>query len=283
MHSIFIIAFLLFCQFLCFGNIEVQGHRGNRGALPENTLPSFASAIEAGADTLEMDLLLSKDGAIVIHHDYFLNRKLCTYLNDASVVDKILIRDLTLSEIKKIDCGSKQNRHFPSQTTLPRTHIPTLEQVFSLVKGKNIKLNLEIKRDARHPEYTFSPEVLAKKVIEATRKNGLERQIYFSSFDQEVLQAIRNSDPEAEIGFIVVGALDKALETATALQAQVISPEHSLLAKKEDVKKLQASGLRVIPWTVNDPKRWQQLIEMEVDGIITDFPEDLVSFLHKIN
>lgn len=284
MRFIRLLIALITCNCFCYGNniIEVQGHRGCRGLLPENTLPAFAAAIDAGVDSIEMDLLVTKDGEIVVHHDYFLNNTLCTFLNRAPIVGKTLIRDLTLEEVKRIDCGSKKNPNFPCQKTLPGTQIPTLEEVFTFVKGKNVRLILEVKRDADHPEYTLAPELLAKKITEAVRKSGLEPRIYYSSFDKEVLAEIRKIDPMAKIEFINAQTLDGMIEVATSLKAEIVSPEQSLLKTTEDVKALQAAGFRVITWTVNDPESWRKLIEMGVDGIVTDYPQDLIFFLQNL-
>jgi len=274
---------LLAYNTISFGSnlIEVQGHRGCRGYFPENTLPSFAAAIEAGVDTIETDLLVTKDGVIVLYHDYYLNRKLCTYWNGKPITRKILIRDLTYAELNQIDCGSKKNPQFPCQQALPGAHIPRIEELFAMVKGKDVRLILEIKRNTLHPKYTFSPEELAKRIMETVKRSGLESQVYYSSFNIDILTEIRKIDPDAKIGLIVYPSLVGAIQIASSLNAEFISPEQSLLHSAEDVQRFHDAGFRVIPWTVNNCQRWQQLIEMGVDGIVTDYPQDLILYLEN--
>lgn len=261
--------------------IDVHGHRGCRGHLPENTLPSFAAAIDAGAHTLEMDLLITQDGKVVVYHDFHINIELCTYASGAPIREKILIRDLTLAKIKEIDCGSCRHAEFPFQKTLPGTKIPTLEEVLEMAKEKSIKLNLEIKRDADYPEYTFPPDILAQTIVKTVAKSGLGPKVHYSSFDVEILTEIRKISPEAKLTIVVAETLEGIIEKALPLKALMICPEHSLLKTAEDILKLQSAGFRVATWTVNTQERWQELIEMGVDGIITDYPQDLLLFLGK--
>ncbi|MBS0628576.1 MAG: glycerophosphodiester phosphodiesterase, partial [Verrucomicrobia bacterium] len=159
--------------------LQVQGHRGARALMPENTIPSFESAMLAGAHVLELDLYLTSDLECVIHHDFAINKNLCTYLDGSSIDSSFLIKNLTLAEIKQIDAGGKVNVAFPKQAHVPKTPIPTLQELFEWIKksshpqAKNIGFNLEIKRDPRFPERTQTPEMLAEKIISVVEKNEL--------------------------------------------------------------------------------------------------------------
>lgn len=278
--------------------IEVQGHRGSRGTMPENSLPSFGAAIEAGADVLELDLLVSKDGVVFIHHNFFSTPELCVYRDGTPLTESTLISHWTLEEIKNLDCGSIQNPLFPEQKTVPGTAVPTLQELIewiqnsSLQGAQTVRLNLELKRDPRHPEYSAVPSAFAKKVVDLVNAMGFSHRVYYSSFDPEILAHVRAIVPEATIGFIYNQfALDfmemqhpgKGLEALlhfiSAIRPQVISPEHSLLKSTADVQLLKSRGLRVVPWTVNAPDRWRELMEMGVDGLITDYPKQLMEFL----
>lgn len=282
-------------------SLDVQGHRGSRALKPENTLPGFLSGIESGAQFLELDILVTADNHLVIHHDFFLNKDLCRYLDGKEVTQEVLIRSLSLSDLKKIDAG-KSNPSFPFQQALPGTQIPSLQDLFDLMKTCNhpnaqkIKLNLELKRDLRFPEWTLPPLDLATAITDLVEKNGFSDRVYYSSFDPEVLIAIRKANPKAQTGFIFSSqSLDVArilhpeagmeflLKIASFLEVSILSPDHALLQTKEDVLLLQKKGFKVIPWTVNDPKRWKELSEMGVDGMISDDPEALVQFLQKTN
>ena len=293
---------MLFSSMLGFSlDLEVQGHRGSRSLRPENTLPAFSKAIEGGANTLELDILVTADNQLVIHHDFFLNKELCSYLDGRPISKEVLIRSLTLEEIKQLDVGMKVNSKFPAQVSMPGTQIPTLQELLDLINtsshpnAKKIRLNLELKRDLRFPEWTLPPEKLADAITTQVRRSGLSDRVYYSSFDTEVLAAIRKVDPKAETGFILCSqtidvasmlhpesGLEFLIEIASLLQVKILSPDHEILRSKQDVLFLQKQGFRVIPWTVNDPKRWAELVEMGVDGIISDDPIGLVYFLKKI-
>ena len=277
--------FLLFPLLLIGEMIEIQGHRGCRGVLPENTLPAFAAAIEAGVDVLELDCLLTHDGHILIYHDFHINPALVCD-SEGHKASSDLIRSLTLAQIKQLDCG-KSNPAFPQQQALPGTPLPTLQELFTLINTSNIpnankiRLNLEIKRDPFHPQYTESPAVMAKTLVDLVYANNLQDRVYYSSFDPGSLEAVRKIDPTATIAFLKEGSLDWMVEMATLLEAQIVSPEHILIPDAQYVQELKDLGFKVIPWTVNDPERWQQLIAMGVDGIITDFPQELKYLLGK--
>ncbi len=300
----FPIALLSFSLFACADthvrSIEVQGHRGARGLFPENTLPAFAAAIEAGTNTLELDLHVTKDGEIVIHHDYFINGELCDCLDGDSLSSPSLIRSLELSDIKKMDCGSKTNPDFPRQRQIPGTQIPTLDELFEMINAsshpnaKTVRLNLEIKRDPRHPELTIDDKELAAKIVSKVREKGFSHRVYYSSFDPEVLMRIYQLDPKAELGFLFneeslafvqklssKDPLDLLLKLAGSFKAKVVSPEENLLTDASFVRSLQKSGFRVVAWTVNSAEQWAKLIEMGVDGLITDYPQDLLQFLNE--
>ncbi len=271
-------------------SMEIQGHRGSRGTLPENTLPGFMAAIEAGVDALELDLLTTSDGMVVIHHNFAVNGALCQYLNGNAVDSESLILATSLQDLKKLDCGSKKNSRFPSQIPIPGTQVPTLLELLDLItssphpNAKKVRLNLEIKRDPSAPDKTISPSAMAQKVVSLVRDHGFVDRVYYSSFDPESLMSIRKLDPTARLGFIFGEeilsqlGLEKVIAIATSLHVEILSPEHTLIKDKNDLERLQKE-FKVIVWTVNEESRWRELIEMNVDGIITDYPESLLNFV----
>ncbi len=271
-------------------SFEVQGHRGTRGYKPENTLPAFKAAIESGADRIELDLLVTKDGVIVIYHDFYINPNITTNWDGSPVsVPSPLIYSLSLAEVKQFDCGRRKNPLFPKQTQIPGTKIPTLQELLDLIleyshaNAKKIGLNLEIKRDPYHPEFTPSPLLFAKKLVDLVKKNGFMDRVYYSSFDPQMLVEVRKIDPKAHIAFLMEDNIKDLIEIATELRADIISPEHVFIKDRKDVERFHQLGFKVMLWTVNDPARSLQLLEMGVDGIITDYPNDLISFLTKKN
>jgi len=262
---------------------SIQGHRGSRGTLPENTIASFQAAVEGGADTIEMDLLITQDGRVVIHHNHLLNPLLCTTWEGDPLQDIRLISEVSYKEIAQLDCGRKPNPHFPEQRACPQTSIPTLQDVLEWAKGHHVRLNLELKVDPFHPELTLPPAAFAEKVWDLVKKT---ENIYFSSFHFGVLEEIRKKAPKVPLGLVFnQNSLDLftqdwipfILATARRLRATIVSPEYSLLTE-DNVRLFHAEGLQVIPWTVNTPTHWQSLIQMGVHGIITDYPAALVQF-----
>lgn len=279
----YFLLFFIFPLMLMSEQIEVQGHRGYRGMLPENTLPAFDAAIKAGADVLELDCLLTSDGSVVIYHDFHIDPQLVCYANGKKAPAS-LIHSLTLAQVKELDCG-KSNPAFPTQQALPGTSIPTLQELFTLIKtsstphAQKVRLNLEIKRDPLHPYYTANPTLTAKTLIDLVRANQMQERVYYSSFDKESLEAVRQIDSTARTAFLKEDSLDSMIETASLLQVEIVSPEYILIPNAQYVHRLKALGFKVIVWTVNDPQQWQELIAMGVDGIITDFPQELIRYL----
>ncbi len=278
--------------------VEVQGHRGSRSVFPENSLASFAAAVESNIDVLELDLQMTRDGVVIIYHDYFLNTELCADLSGKLLESDLLVRHLNLSQIKQVDCGCRGNRAFPEQKKIIGTQIPTLEELFQMIEksayphAKVVRLNLELKRDPRHSEWSAPPDVLATAVVKLVERYGFSSRVYYSSFDPESLGAIRNVAPKATLGLIFneeslkeaakqhsAGGMQFLLKIASTLGVDVLSPEHVLLKTAEDVKRYQHAGVRVVTWTVNDQRRWKELLEMGVDGIITDHPAQLKEYL----
>jgi len=265
-------------------NVEIQGHRGARGDWPENTLPAFAAAIEAGADCLELDLLCTADGEIVIHHDYFANPNFCAYLDGSSIpVPTSLIYSLTLEQVKQIDCGAKTNPRFPRQRAMPGTTIPTLGELLDMIANlshphaKKIRLNLEIKRKPGNPEYTPPPALFVERILQIVKKHNFSSRVYYSSFDPQILAEVRKQEPKAKLAFLF--SLEGLIDYARTLGVEIISPEHNLIQGKDTVTRLHQLGFKVVVWTVNDLPRASELISFGVDGLITDYPEDFLNQL----
>jgi len=257
----------------CAEAFEVHGHRGCRGVRPENTLAAFETEAEAGVAVLELDLHVTSDGAVVIYHDYFINGK--------------LIKELPLSTIKKVDCGSKFDPEFPHQVLAP-AQIPTLLELFDLVRDKKVRLNLEIKHDPTNPTFTQKPKELAHKIVNLVRERGYGNRVYYSSFSPEVLKEIRKQDSKARIIFIFgeeslfvarvlapQNPMKLMLDLASSFQAEAVAPDH-LILDDATFSLFKKAGFRIIPWTVNDKDRALALIKMGVDGLISDYPQTIV-------
>ncbi|MEX2264528.1 MAG: glycerophosphodiester phosphodiesterase [Bryobacteraceae bacterium] len=254
--------------------ILVHGHRGARAVLPENTIPAFEHAIEAGADLIELDVLVTKDDVPVVVHDPTLNPLICK----GPVSGSPSIRSLTLAELRQWDCGSLRNPNFPRQTPVPGTRIPTLDEVFALAERGNFQFNVELKLFAKQPEYTPSPEKFAELVLAAIRRRGLEKRVVVQSFDFRPLHVMKRLAPEIPLAALDSSGKEDFVATAGRAGAKTIAPELRLVTP-EKVKQAHEAGLQVVPWTASTKEEWDRLIGAGVDAIITDDPAGLIAHL----
>ncbi len=272
--------------FLFAAAFDVQGHRGARSVLPENSLPAFEYALRVGVSTLELDTGITKDGVVVVTHDQQINPTICQYKNGAKAKSGLLIHQLTLSEVKEFDCGSRANPRFKRQTLIPGTEIPTLREVFDMVaesslpEAKRIHFNIETKSNPRKTGAQPSPEEFARLIIKLVDEYKLEERVILQSFDHRTLVAAHQQRPDLKLAALFHNNLTDWVTPTLAAKASIVSPKHTNLNASE-VAAIHAANLQVIPWTANTEKSWKKLIEMNVDGIITDDPEPLVKMLEK--
>jgi glycerophosphoryl diester phosphodiesterase len=248
--------------------IEVHGHRGARAAYPENTLPAFRHAIEAGVDYIELDVRLTKDNHVVVHHDPELSSDRCLDGEGRSAAPGTAIRSLTLEELRRFDCGARANPEFPHQRTVPGTRVPTLHEVFDLVRSlphpnaRVVGIHIELKA---HPSKDFpSAKEYASLLVPILSEHGM--------LDRTVMQSFN----------LRLGAIAKRLARKLGRKGnpKVISPPASWISRPL-VAILHALKMRVVPWTVNDPEGWEKMIGLGVDGIVTDDPEGLIRYLRN--
>lgn len=235
--------------------VAVIAHRGYRDVAPENTLAAFKKAIQLGADMFELDVSLSKDGHLIVIHDNDLNR---------TTNGNGLIEDKTLAEIKALDAGSWFSPIFKGEK------VPTLDEALELAKGK-IAVNIEIK------PYTVEQRGqigLEKKVVESIKKYGMEEHVIVSSFSETAIKRIKifdNKIPTALL-FLSDGILRSQLSKASKVQSDAVNEEWRFIRKSE-VEKAHNNGIKVNAWTVNNPKEMLDLINKNIDGLITDRPD----------
>ena len=254
-------------------HILVHGHRGARAMRPENTIPAFQYAIEAGADVLEMDVAVTKDNVLVISHDPHINRQICQGPQPG-----IAIRQLTFAELREYDCGALKNPHFPKQQPVPGTRIPTLGEVLSLGEGNNVQFNIETKSFPDHPELTPPPDIFAMMMLKVIREHHMESRSIVQSFDFRTLHEMKRLDRSIRLSALWEGAPRPFTDIAKDAMAGIVSPEFHL-ATPEEVKAAHAAGLQVVPWTADTPEDWQKLIDAGVDAIISDDPAALIAYL----
>jgi glycerophosphoryl diester phosphodiesterase len=257
------------------GSILVHGHRGARAVRPENTIPAFEYAIQAGVDVLELDMAVTKDDVLVVSHDPLLNPEICKGPGSPRP-----IRTLTLSELRQWDCGALRNPRFPKQTPIPGTPIPTLDEVFALASRGRFEFNIETKSFVDHPEYTPAPEKFARLVLDCVRRHGLESRVILQSFDFRTLHAMKTLAPGMRLSALYERGPDTFVDVARRAGAQIVSPEADLVTP-EKVKAAHAAGLQVVAWTANTRPAWDALIAARVDAIISDDPAALIAYLKE--
>jgi glycerophosphoryl diester phosphodiesterase len=293
---------------------DLQGHRGARGLVPENTIEAFRTALGIGVTTLELDLAMTKDGILVVSHDSVLNPDHTrgpdgTFLAAPGPA----IRSLTLAELEPYDVGrlkpgSSYAARFPEQRGMDGVRIPTLAAVFELVrqtKADHVRFNIETKLTPTSGADTPDPETFANAVAAAVRDAGLAGRAAVQSFDWRTLMVLRRIAPEIERVCLTVEQPDEdnirrgrpgaspwtaeldiddfggsVPRLVAAAGCGVWSPFFRNLTP-EAVAESTSLGLKVIPWTVNEPPDMERVIELRVAGIITDYPDRLRAVMAK--
>jgi glycerophosphoryl diester phosphodiesterase len=225
-------------------------HRGASALAPENTMAAFEKAVELGADALELDLYVSRDGELVVIHDDTLDRTTdgCGPVHQRS-----------LGELMTLDAGRWFGEGFAGQ------RIPTLAQVLDRFAGK-VPLALEIKAGS-----TFFPGI-EEKVVSALRQRAVIDQAAVASFDHYALRRLKEIEPAIRTAALLVGRPVSLSALAGPAKADGLALEASFVTKTE-VEACRASGLQLVVWVVNDPAQMRHFIKFGVDGIITDRPD----------
>ena len=266
--------------------IDVQGHRGCRGLMPENTLPAFEKAIDLGVNTLELDIAITKDAKVVVSHEPFMSRTICLKPNGEEIHEsEDMVYNLYLmthSQIQEFDCGSKYHPLYSKQVKL-KTYKPLLAEVFALANEKDtqVKFNIEIKsKPEYYGIYTPNPKEYVALVLKTIKDNNMVNRSNLQSFDLNILEEINKQDPEIKVALLIDEQENIASKLSMmSFKPQIISPYYLLLSS-DSVKSYQQQGYQVIPWTVNDAAAMQRMISYKVDGIITDYPNLLMDVLH---
>ena len=255
--------------------MDVQGHRGARGLLPENTLPAFQRALGLGVDTLELDCGVTKDGVVVVHHDRRLNPDLARGPDGKWVASPgPTIRSLTYAELQRYDVGrlrpgSEYAKRFPHQQAVDGARIPRLADV---LKFKS-RFNIETKISPDHPEETVGPEELARALISEIRKAKATATI--QSFDFRTLRVVEREAPEIPTVYLTDGR-DFDPEKMRKLGAKIWSPNFADVSRNT-FEKAKSLGLEVVVWTVNEPADIARALDMGLDGIISDYPDRVLA------
>ncbi|MGM5470681.1 glycerophosphodiester phosphodiesterase [Flavobacteriaceae bacterium LMO-SS05] len=266
--------------------IDVQGHRGCRGLYPENSLPAFQKAIELGVQTLELDLAISKDKKVVVSHDPFMNHEFTLDVKGNDIPEEAELSyklyTMTYDSIKMYDCGSKAYPRFPNQKKL-KVYKPLLEEVIDLAEAQTqhaIFYNIEIKS---LPEWddVFTPKVdeFVALALDIINTKGIANRTTLQSFDVRALEVIKRVAPKQKTSLLVDEneSINDKLKLLS-FKPDIISPYFELI-DAERIKKLHAKGFKVIPWTLNTEQDINAMIDYNVDGIISDYPDRVIHLL----
>lgn len=270
--------------------IEVQGHRGARGLFPENTITSFIEAIKMGVDTLEMDVVISKDRQIVVSHEAWMNEAFCSRTDgkvmEVNSKEKYNLFKMNYIEIKEYDCGIRGNKEFPLQKKLPE-HKPLLSEVINKVEAfvnKNklptIKYNIEIKSEEGGDNlFNPDPKTFVDFVCDEIDKYKIMERTNLQSFDIRILQEIKRKDSAMQIALLVENSdsLKINLEQLGFIP-NIYSPEFCLVDSLL-VQNVHELNMKLIPWTVNEASDIKKMIALGVDGIISDYPNNVIEIL----
>ncbi|WP_339155651.1 glycerophosphodiester phosphodiesterase family protein [Actinomadura luteofluorescens] len=298
-------------------HFDLQAHRGGIGMTTEESLEGFGKAMRLGVSTLELDTHVTKDAKVVVNHDRQISAQKCRDTAPATPGDPMYpyvgkyIKDLTLAQIKTMDCGYRQLPGFPEQEVVRGFRMVELRDVLDLVKryrAKQVRLNIETKVEAGAPEQTAPREVFVRRVFEEIRASGIERQVTVQSFDWGALERMHRLAPGwplvalTNYDFLQVGrpgaspwlgGLDvddyggdfvraaAAVPGVTALSpnygfpqsGKVGDPGFRFYPDRSMVSRAHARGLKVVPWTCDDPATVEALMDMGVDGVITNHPD----------
>ncbi len=263
--------------------IDIQGHRGCRGLLPENTLEAFEHALLLGVTTLELDVCISRDGKVVISHEPWINHEICADVDESTQETTLSFGRLNYEQIKSYDCGSKTHPRFPHQKNQPAFK-PLLSDLFTLIdsickktKLRSPRYNIEIKSRPEWDGLHYSSiEHFGDSLIHVLRAHDKTKLVTMQCFDTRVLEYYHDSYPEIELVYLMEAEadVDQAMRLLS-FTPQVYSPYYALL-NKSAVDRCHDLGMLVIPWTVNEPEEIKRVLDLGVDGIISDYPDRLI-------
>ena len=287
---------------------DLEGHRGARGLAPENTLAAFRRALEIGVTAIENDLAVTKDDVVVISHNPFLNPDIVRGPDGHWLASPgPQIRTLTFAELRRYDIGridpkSTYARQFPNQQAVDGERFPRLSELFDLAKasGKSVRFNIETKITPTSGSNTPDPATFARQVIAVVREANVVDRVTVQSFDWRTLIEVKRIAPEIETSCLTIQTRDD--DTVQQSPDGGPSPWHAGFALRDyggslpalvkaagcgtwsmywrdltpkDLAAAHALGLKVLPWTVNERGDMRSLIDLGVDGIITDYPDRL--------
>lgn len=300
-------------------SLDVQAHRGGMSLLPENTIPAMLNAVKLGAKTLELDVVISKDGKLVVSHDAYMSAAFMRK-PDGSDISKdeekgLSLYQMSYDSISRYDAGSKPHPMYPAQLKL-KVHKPLLSDLIDSVEAyvktnklKPVFYNIETKCSPQGDgKYNPSPEVFVKTMMEVINQKGIKKRVMIQSFDVRTLQELKKTEPSVSLSLLASGKMNISAEE---LKKYGLSPKevaeffekmnsgkfgidedltrlgfipqiyspYYTGVNAEMVKKAHDKKMKIVPWTVNKKEDMRTLSQLGVDGIITDCPDILIDLV----
>lgn len=265
-------------------SFDIQGHRGARGLLPENSIPAFIKALDLGVTTLELDVVISKDKQLVVSHEPYFSSEICTMPNGKAVSkDKeksLNIYEMNYRQVKRYDCGKRgHKKRFPEQQAI-ETYKPLLDEVIEKaekhIKDKNLKevfYNIETKtEDGGDNIFQPNPKIFVELLYNKLKELNLLDRVTIQSFDVRTLQELKKIDTKVKTVLLVENLMSfEDNIKKLGFTPDVYSPYY-MLVNSDLIKKAHDKNVKIIPWTVNTLEEMKKLKDLGVDGIITDYP-----------
>ena len=264
---------------------DKQGHRGCRGLMPENTIPAMLHAMDLNVTTLELDVVITKDNLVVLSHEPFFNHEIATKTDGTLVTEaeekRLNIFQMTYEEVKRFDVGLRPHPRFPQQKKIA-AHKPLLSELFDSVtvylqshNREQPYFNIETKcLPATDGIFHPKPEEFVELLMAVIKEKKMEQWVIIQSFDFRTLQYLHLHYPTIKTAMLIEDDDQRSIEQqveALGFVPTIYSPHYSLV-NQEVISYCHQRNIKVIPWTVNTKEEIEQLKQLGVDGIISDYP-----------
>ena len=271
---------------------EIHGHRGCRGLRPENTLEAFREAVDLGCDWLEMDVVLTGDEQVLVSHEPWMDHRICrTPVGDSITPAQergFNIFRMTTEEAQRFDCGSTPQPDFPEQDLKPSSK-PTLREVVeavdehALLTGSRLSsFNIEIKSEpALYGTFQPEPSAYVKTVLTMLDSLGIADRCILQSFDPAILEALHAADPSLPLAFLVENSEGLEQDLAKLSFAPTIYSPAFEFADAHLLATLRKMEMQLVVWTVNEEADITRMLDLGVDGIISDYPDRVIRLLEE--
>ena len=266
--------------------LDVEGHRGGMGLMPENTIASMLNGVKTGVRTLELDLNITSDGKVVVSHDQWMSSAIMLKPDGSEITPaeekSLALYKMTYDSIRRFDAGTKPNVRFPKQARL-KTYKPLLSDLIDSVEAyvkknklKPVYYNIETKSTpAGDGIYNPAPDVFVKIMMDVINSKHINKRVIIQSFDVRTLQVLHKTDPKMKLSYLV-GKIDVDEDLKKlGFTPDIYSPYYTFV-NADIVKKVHDDKMLILPWTVDEEKDMKSLADLGVDGIISNYPDKLV-------